>query len=226
MGVEEAIKRLNDEYQQAPLNFPVEQAVQARLVELLRENFTSTLLARAGFRDDETTKYKQKYLKRIAKPQEISPVQAEINFGFPTENKRLDIAILRPSALQNQEQLDYLPSVEEQALTIRLVDGTKYYPVDAIKHAIEIKYIKNVDIAGSRLERDSIDEWPYFDRDLRKLSELDDTDSRHLIVFTNKNPFQKGEQDKRGTKKAQRRFQRVSSECAQRDITLSEIHPR
>ncbi|QCC51432.1 hypothetical protein [Halapricum salinum] len=226
MSLSSAITQLDTEFQATPLNFTVEQSLQARLQHLLRQELGETILARGGFDHDDTTNYKEKYIRRLAEPHEISSVQSEVNYGSPNANKRLDIAVLQPESTPQYSDLDYVPSAETPNLTVRFVDGTKYFPAAAITHAIEIKYIKNVDIAGSRLERDSLDEWPYLNNDLRKLAELPDTVSRHLLICTNKNPFQRGEEDVYGTTKAQRRFERVQTECDARDITLTEIHPR
>ena len=70
-------------------------------------------------------------------------------------------------------------------------------------------YIKNVDVAGAKFERNNTDEWPHFSADLAKLGDLTDAESQHLTVVSNKNPFQQEEDDSRSTTEAQRRFERV-----------------
>lgn len=227
MTIQSAIDRLDAEFQDAPLGFTVETALQARLLGLLRVEVGGTILARGGYNEADVTGYKRKYLDRMARPQIISSVQPEVNFGMSGEgNRRLDIAILEPDVESEYDRLDYLPDVDEASVTVRLVDGSKYFSAASVKHAIELKYIKNVDIAGAKFERENIDEWPHFSADLGKLGDLPDPDSRHLIVVSNKNPFQQGEADSRSTAKARRRYERVREECEQRDINLTEIHPR
>jgi len=83
-----------------------------------------------------------------------------------------------------------------------------------------------VDVAGAKFEQNNIDAWPHFSADLSKLGDLTDAESRHLIVVSNKNPFQQGEDDSRSTAKAQRRYERVGEECEKRAVELTEIHPR
>ena len=227
MTVQEAINRLDAEFQETPLGFTVETALQARLLELLRAKVGKTVQVRGGYNTADATGYKRKYLDRIGKPQSISSVQPEVNFGMSGDgNRSLDIAILEPRHETEYDDLDYLPEVESPSVTVRLVDGSKYFSTTSIKHAIELKYIKNVDVAGAKFERNNIDEWPHFSSDLAKLGDLSNAESRHLIVVSNKNPFQQGEVDSRSTAKAQRRYERVEEECEKRAVELTEIHPR
>ena len=227
MTVQEAINRLDAEFQKTPLGFTVETALQARLLELLRTTVGEMIQVRGGYNTADTTGYKQKYLNRIGKPQSISSVQPEVNFGMSGEgNRSLDIAILEPRHESEYDDLDYLPEVEDPSVTVRLVDGSKYFSAASVKHAIELKFIKNVDVAGATFERDNVDAWPHFSADLAKLGDLSDAESRHLTVVSNKNPFQQGEADSRSTAKAQRRYERVEVECEKRAIELTEIHPR
>ena len=227
MTIQEAIDRLDVEFQKTPLRFTVETALQARLLELLRANVGETIQARGGYNTADATGYKRKYLDRIAKPQSISSVQPEVNFGMSGEgNRSLDIAVLEPRHDSEYDDLDYLPGVDGPRVTVRLVDGSKYFSTMSVKHAIELKYIKNVDVAGAKFKRDNIDKWPHFSADLAKLGDLSNAESRHLIVVSNKNPFQQGEADNRSTAKAQGRYERVKEECEKRAIELTEIHPR
>jgi hypothetical protein len=95
MTIQEAINRLDAEFQETPLGFTVETALQARLLELLRAKVGETIQVRGGYNTADTTGYRRKYLDRIAKPQSISSVQPEVNFGMSGERSRsLDIAIL------------------------------------------------------------------------------------------------------------------------------------
>jgi hypothetical protein len=227
MTIQEAINRLDAEFQETPLGFTVETALQARLLELLRAEVGTTIQVRGGYNTADATGYKRKYLDRIAKPQSISSVQPEVNFGMSGDvNRSLDIAILEPRHETEYDDLDYLPEVESPSVTVRLVDGSKYFSAASVKHAIELKYIKNVDVAGAKFERNNNDEWPHFSSDLAKLGDLSNAESRHLIVVSNKNPFQQGEVDSRSTAKAQRRYDRVEEECEKRAVKLTEIHPR
>lgn len=227
MTIQEAIDQLDTEFQEAPLGFTVETALQSRLLELLRTKIGETIQVRGGYNTDDATGYKQKYLNRIATPQSISNIQPEVNFGLSgKKNRSLDIAILEPQHDSEYDNLDYLPAGDTPSVTVRLVDGSKYFSAASIKHAIELKYIKNVDVAGAKFECDNIDEWSHFSADLAKLGDLSDAESRHLIVVSNKNPFQQGEVDGRSTAKAQRRYERVEMECEKRGVTLTEIHPR
>ena len=139
-------------------------------------------------------------------------------------NQSLNIAILEPSHESEYDALDYLPEVKSPRVTVRLVDGSKYFSAASVKHAIELKYIKNVDVAGAKFERNNITEWPHFSADLDKLGDLSNAESRHLIVVSNKNPFQQREVDSRSTAKAQLRYKQVEVECEKRDIELTEIH--
>ncbi|MFC6993835.1 hypothetical protein ACFQH3_20230 [Haladaptatus sp. GCM10025707] len=227
MTVQEAINQLDAEFQEIPLGFTVETALQARLLELLRAKVGTTIQVRGGYNTADATGYKRKYLDRIAKPQSISSVQSEVNFGMSGDgNRSLDIAILEPCHESEYDDLDYLPEVEGPRVTVRLVNGSKYFSAASIKHAIELKYIKNVDVAGARFECDNIDEWSHFSADLTKLGDLPGAESRHLIVVSNKNPFQQGEADSRSTAKARRRYERVEMACAKRGVELTDIHPR
>ncbi|WP_257300933.1 hypothetical protein [Haloarchaeobius sp. FL176] len=141
-------------------------------------------------------------------------------------NQSLDIAILEPRHESEYDDLDHLPEVEGPRVTVRLVDGSKYFSAASVQHAIELKYIKNVHTAGAKFERNNIDEWPHYSADLSKLGDLSNAESRHLIVVSNKNPFQQGEFDSRSTSKAQRRYERVKVECEKRAVELTEIHPQ
>jgi hypothetical protein len=227
MTIREAINRLDAEFQETPLGFTVETALQARLLELLRAEVGTTIQVRGGYNTADATGYKQKYLDRIAKPQSISSVQPEVNFGMSGDvNRSLDIAILEPRHETEYDDLEYLPEVDSPRVTVRLIDGSKYFSAASVKHAIELKYIKNVDVAGAKFERNNNDEWPHFSSDLAKLGDLSNAESRHLIVVSNKNPFQQGEVDSRSTAKAQRRYDRVEEECEKRAVKLTEIHPR
>jgi len=227
MTIREAISRLDAEFQETPLGFTVETALQARLLELLRVEVGETIQVHGGYNTADSTGYKRKYLDRIAKPQYISSVQPEVNFGMSGDgNQSLDIAVLEPRHESEYDGLDYLPEVEGPKVTVRLVDGSKYFSTTSIKHAIELKYIKNVDVAGAKFERNNIDAWPHSSADLSKLGDLTDAESRHLIVVSNKNPFQQKEDDSRSTAKAQRRYERVEEECEKRAVELTEIHPR
>lgn len=227
MRVQEVIDRLDAEFQETPLGFTVETALQSRLLELLRAKVGETIQVRGGYNTADATGYKRKYLNRIAKPQAISSVQPEVNFGISGEgNRSLDIAILDPRHKSEYDDLDYLPKVEGPRVTVRLVDGSKYFSAASVKHAIELKFIKNVDVAGAKFERNTISAWSHFSGDLAKLGDLSDAESRHLIVVSNKNPFQQGEADSRSTAKAQRRYGRVEVECEKRAVELTEIHPR
>ena len=227
MTIRDAINQLDAEFQQTPLGFTVETALQARLLELLRTEVGETIQVRGGYNAADATGYKRKYLDRIAKPQSISNVQPEVNFGMSGDgNRSLDIAILEPDHKSEYDDLEYLPELEVPKVTVRLIDGSKYFSAASVKHAIELKYIKNVDVAGAKFERNNIDEWPHFSSDLAKLGDLSNAESRHLIVISNKNPFQQGEVDSRSTAKAQRRYERVEEECEKRAVELTEIHPR
>jgi hypothetical protein len=227
MTIQKAIAQLDVEFQEAPLGFTVETALQSRLTELLRAKIGETIQVRGGYNTDDATGYKRKYLNRITTQHSISNVQQEVNFGMSgKKNRSLDIAILEPQQDSEYDDLDYLPEVDDPIVTVRLVDGSKYFSTASIKHAIELKYIKNVDIAGAKFERDTTDEWPHFSSDLAKLGDLPNAESRHLIVVSNKNPFQQGEVDARSTAKAQRRYERVEMECKKRGVVLTEIHPR
>jgi hypothetical protein len=227
MTIQDAIDRLDAEFQETPLGFTVETALQARLLELLRAEVSETIRVRGGYNTADATGYKRKYLDRIAKPQTISSVQPEVNIGMSGEgNRSLDIAILEPQHEAEYDGLEYLPDVDGPSVTVSLVDGSKYFSTTSVKHAFELKYIKNVDVAGAKFEREHIDEWPHFSADLAKLGSLPDAESRHLIVVSNKNPFQQEEADSRSTARARRRYERVEVECERRDIELTEIHPR
>lgn len=81
-------------------------------------------------------------------------------------------------------------------------------------------------MAGAAFENPAIDEWSHFSVDLRKLGALDEAESRHLVVVTNKNPFQQGEADSRSTEKARRRYELVREEFDRPSIELTEIYPR
>jgi len=225
MTIANAIRQLEAEFQAAPIKFTVEQAVQTRLQSLLRGQIDRTVLVRGGYSRADITNYKEKYLQRLADPHKISAVLPEVNFGNPGANERLDLAVLRPVG-SSYDELDEVPPADRPIITVRLVDGTKYFHPSVIEHAIEIKYIKNKDIAGAGFESTSLDDWPHFERDLQKLGSLDTATSRHLVICTNKNPFQQDERDSRGTEKARRRFERVQHEAANRDIQVTEIHPR
>lgn len=74
MTVQEAIGQLDAEFQETPLGFTVEAALQARLLELLRTHVGETIQVRGGYNAADATGYKQKYLDRIAQPQSISSV--------------------------------------------------------------------------------------------------------------------------------------------------------
>lgn len=227
MSIRSAIDELDAEFQATPLNFTVELALQARLLTLLREQMGESIRARGGYDLADATNYKRKYLDRLAAPHAISNVQTEVNFGMSgMENTSLDLAVLDPTVSSGYDALECVPECDEPVLTVRLVNGSKYFPASAVKHAIELKYIKNVNVAGAAFENPDIDEWSHFSADLRKLGALDGAESRHLVVVTNKNPFQQDEADSRSTEKARQRYEHVREECEKRSIELTEVHPR
>lgn len=88
MTIQEAINRLDAEFQETSLGFTVETAVQTRLFELLRAKVGETIQVRGGYNTADATGYKRKYLDRIAKPQSISNVQPEVNFGMSGEGNQ------------------------------------------------------------------------------------------------------------------------------------------
>jgi len=228
--VGESIKELGEKFKHNPLEFTVETSLVAELQSILSEKCNCEKISVEdakfkNFKDDrykeDYTDYKEEYLKRICDQDEISKVQIEVNIGEKGKNRLLDLAVL-------SEQTE-----------IYLINGTKYFKKESIEHAVELKFVKNKNIAPTTLEKlnennDSLDENNFLEGDLKKLKELDKADSRHLVIFSNKNIFQKevdgGSKeevnDERFTERALDRIDALVKYCDDKDIKVYHYFPR
>ena len=228
--VKESIKKLGEKFKHNPLDFTVETSIVAELQEIMKRKIESEEIEIKARYDDfnknseheaDYTNYKERYLKRICNQDEISKVQIEVNIGKKGKNRLLDLAVLNDDT------------------KIYLINGTKYFDKESIEHAVEVKFVKNKNIAPTTLEElnennDSLDENNFLEGDLKKMKELDKAISKHLVIFSNKNIFQKevdgeskdGVNHERFTKEAHRRIDALVDYCDDENIDVYHYFPR
>ena len=222
MGIENAIQRLNDRFQSRPLNYTVEHSLVADLQQFVHDEVGQNVPAYGLYHSSESTNYKQKYLDRLCRQQSIPNVQIEVNVGESGRNRRVDLAVLRPTT-ENPEAEN---SPDSPAVSIQFVNGTKYYQSAAVQHAVEVKYIKNQDLPSVQFGKSGSEDWGDVDGDLSKLGSLTESvESSHLVIVSNKNIFQQEEADEYSTLEARDRYETLQEECERHGIRLTEIHP-
>ena len=215
--IAEAIEELEERFQENPLQYTVESALVSELIQILRDKIEEEKLTAEGIYqgngdDFDFTDYKEPYLKQMSKEQEINRILPEVNIGDRTENKRLDIAVLRPGEVE-----------------IEIKKGSKYFSQEDVQHAIEFKYVKNDNIVADRnKERSEPDEeiFPHTSGDIPKLRRnAEDSETRWMIIASNKDIF-KQEESEEDAEDAYERYGNMKEECEERQprIELREFH--
>lgn len=212
--IEDAIEELEERFQENPLQYTVEPALVSELIQILREKIREEKLTAEGIYqgqgdDFDFTNYKEPYLKQMSKEQEINRVLPEVNIGDRTENKRLDIAVLRSEEVE-----------------VEIKKGSKYFSQEDIQHAIEFKYVKNDNIVASRNQGDEDEIFPHTSGDIPKLRRnAEDAETRWVIIASNKDIF-KQEESEEDAEDAHERYRNMKEECeeGQPKIELKEFH--
>lgn len=216
-SVEESIKELGERFKKNPLRFTVETSLLAELQKIMKGRMeTEKIEVEAKYKDfeedsdheEDYTNYKEKYLKRICNQKEISEVQIEVNIGEKGRNRLLDLAVLG------------------EKVKIYLVNGTKYFKKESIEHAVELKFIKNKNVPPKEIT-------DFFSRDIKKLEKVSQADSKHLVIFSNKNIFQREVDSKskeeinddKYTDDAHDRIDALVDHCGDKDIKLYHYFP-
>lgn len=213
MTVEESIKRLGRRFNEKPMNFTVEASLVAELQNILRDMVGEQIKVEGRYKFDkggkwDFTNYKEGYLEHICQEQEISNVQMEVNIGRPGFNDhRVDLAILSDGL--GKKKVD-------------VVNGSKYFPKDALEVAVEMKYIKNRNVPPKPLE-DADGDWADFDEDVEKLKSLPESTDKYILVFSNKNIFQTPDIDDKSSNKSHRRLEGMRN--VSEDIKILQFYP-
>lgn len=215
--IAEAVKELEERFEENPLQYTVESALVSELIQILRDKIEEEKLTAEGKYqgngdDFDFTNYKEPYLKQMSKEQEINRILPEVNIGDRTENKRLDIAVLRPGEVE-----------------IEIKKGSKYFSQEDVQHAIEFKYVKNDNIVASRNKKRSEPDdeiFPHTSGDIPKLRRnAEDSETRWMIIASNKDIF-KQEEPEEEAEDAHERYRNMKEECEERQprIELREFH--
>lgn len=206
--VRESIRKLQEKFSKNPLNYTSKYSLVAELQNILREKGKKITVS-AKYKDfedegyeEDYTKYKEKYLRKICEQNKIHNIQMQVNSGNKRENKLLDLAVLRND---NTE--------------IKLIQGTKYFTPQSIEHAVEVKFVKNKNIPSKNPAKKE------FKKDFKKLQGLGEPKSRHLVIFSNKNIFQQEEEDKQSTKSAKDRFKELENKFKDENVIVEECYP-
>jgi len=210
--IECGIEELGEKFVEDPLDFTVEASLVAELQNIMRnKDWAEKINVCAKYKefDDEKyeednpyTEYKEKYLEEICDQDRIHKVQIEVNFGNKRNNKLLDLAVLGNDKPK-----------------IVLINGTKYFHPKYIQHAVEVKFVKNKNIAPPITEEGKKDKFQIedlpklFKKDVKELNDLDNVKSRHLVIFSNKNIFQINEEGGKYNEKAQNRYRILKKLC-------------
>lgn len=211
MDVRSGIEKLGKRFGQNPMNFTVEASLVAELQKILREGDSFSVQGKYKYDKGgkwKFTNYKEEYLDRICRSQDISNVQMEVNIGRPGHNDhRIDLCI-------------FSSNIEQRKIDV--VNGTKYFPKEVLEAAIEVKYIKNRNVPPVALE-DEDDNWADFDKDIEKLESLPEDTQKFLVVFSNKNIFQTPKDDDESTTMAHKRLKGLRE--ARDDIEVLQFYP-
>jgi len=215
--VTDSISELSERFIENPLDFTVEASLVAELQRIMRGRVDEEMISveakyngfeKKGF-NKNFTKYKEGYLEEICNQDEIHKVQIEVNIGKPSENKLVDLAVLKKNC--DNENCD-----------IKLVKGTKYFDSEIIEHAVEMKFIKNKNVPPTGI-------CDFFENDLDKLDSLNNAKSKHLVIFSNKNIFPEIDKmssvDKEAYSKEQERYELLAGECKERNVKLYHFCP-
>lgn len=168
--VEWCIEKVGRKFQDNPISFLTESDLKLEIAYCLRKKEMSRP-PRLSLEKKNFTKYKGKYLDRILNSSMRSHIHTEVNLGGRGNNYHIDVGIFR------------------EDVSGEIDGGTKRFEANSLEHALEIKFIKNRDNVGIQ----------YFDNEIEKFSSgLENSTIKYLIVFSNKNPLEKGKRSRRG----------------------------
>lgn len=253
-----AIEEVENSFRNRPLDYTIETAITTDIMERLRADFGDRIPASAGYLPGPPANYKHAYLDTLNEGQYIRNVQPEVNIGISSHfdvlsadsrpvitevdanNARIDIGILETAAHPLFSETDHPPSdaldIPEESLEICIAKGSKYFPPQAVIHAIEVKYIKDKTSPGPGLE-DNPPRWHKVDGDIKKLEFLAEYGAGgagaecHLVLASNLNLFQVGldESHPEYRPKFRRRLENLVQYCEQKEdrnpIHVWEMHP-
>lgn len=253
-----AIESVEDSFRDNPLDYTIETAITTDILERLRTDFGSKIPARAGYLPGPPANYKHAYLDTLSDSQVIRNIQPEVNIGISSHfderlvdgkpviteidanNARIDIGILEPASHPLFTETEHPPAealdVPQEVLEVCIAKGSKYYPPQAVTHAIEVKFIKDKTSPGSGLDK-SPPTWHKVDGDIRKLELLAEYGAGgagaecHLILASNMNLFQVGLDESHPEFRPQfrQRLENLVQYCEQQEerepIHVWDIHP-
>lgn len=206
--IRESIEKLEEEFQDKPLQYTVESALVDELVRIIREKADRPQVEVEGnYKDFDYTDYKTGYLDKMKEEQTVSRILPEVNVGDTGENTRMDIGVLRQ---------------QEEPVEVEIKNGSKYFHKKDIEHAIEFKYVKNDNLIASRNEDRT---FPHTSGDIPKLREnAPDSESRWMVVASNKDIFKIEEPDEEA-EKVRRRAEEMRKFCEKEPkVKLKEFH--
>lgn len=159
-------------------------------------------------------------------------------------NRSLDIGVLKNEGIDHPvvahaDELAVEPQgTPEEAIEVAIAAGSKYFPPNAIKTAIELKYIKNKTTPGTIHENNV---WAKVDSDFKKLKQmykqLNEPPESHLVIVTNYDPFrmarhcdETGEEDRsrgeiRSGSSYPEKFKEFVAKCADINVHVWIYHP-
>lgn len=256
--VQSAIECVEGSFRENPIDYTIESAITTDVLRHLRKNWGKRIPARAGYLSGPPANYKHPYLNALSKVQSIRNVQPEVNIGISSHfdetiaeeqavitdinanNARVDIALLKPESHPLFSETNNTPEegidLSEDTLEICIAKGSKYYPPQAVTHAIEVKFIKDKTSPGSGLENNP-PTWHKIDGDIKKLELLAEFGSGgtgaecHLVLVNNMNIFQVGLDTGHPEyrPKFRRRLENLVQYCEQENnkdpIHVWDIHP-
>jgi hypothetical protein len=199
-----AINGLGQTFRETPLEFTMEADLQARLVELLRNEGTKDVPVDLQWDKENVANYKTPHVQKLAdNPGRISRIHPEINTTDKDKsaNKQLDVGVF------NSDEV-----------SVDWNDGSKRYMISDLDGAIELKYVKNKNVFPNNFSADELRELKGDDEaiktangQLKKASnsiqdDLDTLDdfaehgvNTYLLIFSNYNYMYQGAiRDKEG----------------------------
>jgi len=167
-NIKKSISNIEKEFKNNPLNFFTEADVVSKFYLILKQNLNSKTI-----KVEDEKWHRNEYLKRISDIDKMDHIHTEVPLLIDDDeigNRRLDVGIFN----------------DKNVVNYKLKNGSKkFYPKD-FSTAIEIKFIKNTPNLTKKLK-------VRFEKDIKKLNRFEKETKKHLLIFSNKNIFERDE---------------------------------
>jgi hypothetical protein len=198
MEYQRVLEEISEMFKARPLDFLLEQDLQSRVAEVLRQELRCQNALYADFVDESLTyssnnmaNYKLRY------PQEIQRKVQESETSLSRVHTEVAVQDHLTAADGWREQIDVVAFRNQLETPIEWNDGSKRFDPEDFEAAIELKYIKNKNYFPTHSEVDDLTKSLKTDSnsiesDLEELAALPQHTETFLVIFSNYNYLYQG----------------------------------